>query len=425
MNTIGCIRAQQGTTPYYIAKMPAGQLIDLVGFAKEMPEWDSMTADEKMQREIDVNRVVTELVPYIVEDIDRFFGCLIVDIYQGFDEMIFESVGDVIPNLPAAYKIPLQDMGFLTFPGNERLIALDGQHRLLSLKIAIKGETGIPQTPTKKKVQSWNALKPHPELAGEEISVIFVEHTDNIKIRKIFNKVNRYARQTSRSDNIITSDDDIFAVIARKLISDGEPLASIKGIDLVNWKNNTLSTRSKNLTTLSALYTIAETLLKDDRYSSKIMPSPDKVENAYNVVANFWKLSLNGIEAFKQYISLTEADKTVSDLRKKNLLLKPVTQMAIAHTAHMAQIKGISWKNIIERLNKIDWSFDNELWFNILIIPSANKKMITGKEAIRAAGMVISYMVMGKEMTKEELTDVKDIISNAHNHENPKLPDII
>ena len=39
------------------------------------------------------------------------------------------------------------------------------------------------------------ALEPHPELAEEEISVIFVEHTDNVKIRKIFNKVNKYARQ--------------------------------------------------------------------------------------------------------------------------------------------------------------------------------------------------------------------------------------
>jgi hypothetical protein len=75
-----------------------------------------------------------------------------------------------------------------------------------------------------KVAPSWNNLKPHPELAKEEISVIFVEHRDTSKIRKIFNKVNRYAKLTSRSDNIITSDDDIFAVIARKLIVEGEPL---------------------------------------------------------------------------------------------------------------------------------------------------------------------------------------------------------
>lgn len=368
--------------------------------------------------------MVAELVPYIVKDSDKFFGCLIVDIYQGFEQMIFEAVGDVIPNLLAAYKTPLKDMVVLTFPGNERLIALDGQHRLLSLKLAIKGLVGLPASVT-KIVLAWNSLKPHPELAGEEISVIFVEHTNNTKIRKIFNKVNRYARQTSRSDNIITSDDDIFAVIARRLISVGEPLAPIKGIELVNWKNNTLSTRSNHLTTLSALYTIAETLLKDDKYSSKAMLSPDIVQNAYKTVSDFWKLSLGGLDAFKQYINITEADRPISGLRESNLLLKPVTQMVIAHTARMAQSKGIAWDEIIERLNKIDWSFDNDLWFNILIITSANKKMITGKEAIRGAGMVISYIVMGKVMTKDEVADVKQIIQNARNDEYADLPDMV
>ena len=31
--------------------------------------------------------------------------------------------------------------------------------------------------------------------------------------RKIFNKVNRYARPTSKADNLITSDDDILAIL--------------------------------------------------------------------------------------------------------------------------------------------------------------------------------------------------------------------
>ena len=51
MATIGCIRAKMGDTPYYLAKMSAGQLIDSVGIAKELPEWPDMNADEKMQRE--------------------------------------------------------------------------------------------------------------------------------------------------------------------------------------------------------------------------------------------------------------------------------------------------------------------------------------------------------------------------------------
>lgn len=420
MATIGCIRAKMGDTPYYLAKMSAGQLIDSVGIAKELPEWPDMTADEKMQREYDIKRVVEEMVPYVVDDPNRFFGSLIIDIYSGYEEIVFESVDKTIQSLPAAYRVPMKDMGFLTLPGKERLIALDGQHRLLALKIAIKGVMGIPAG--EKMTAAMNRLEPHPGLANEEISVIFVEHEDPKKIRKIFNKINKYAKQTSRGDNIITSDDDVFAVISRKLLTDGEPLAPINGIDLVNWKSNTLSTRSKQLTTLSALYTISGTLLKDNKYSTNVLPEDNEVAAAYDEVADFWKVLLNKLDAFQKYIQLTRCDKPISTMRENNLLFKPVTQMALAHVAKMAKNKGIEWSDAVEKLNKISWSFDNDIWFNLLVIGSTNKKMITGKEAVRGVGMVISYLVMGDKMTNAELADVKTVYTNAKNNPDEPLP---
>lgn len=420
MATIGCIRAKMGDTPYYLAKMSAGQLIDSVGIAKELPEWPDMNADEKMQREYDIKRVVEEMVPYVVDDPNRFFGSLIIDIYSGYEDIVYESVAEALQTIPAAYRVPMKDMGFLTLPGKERLIALDGQHRLLALKIAIKGVMGIPAG--EKMTAAMNRLVPHPDLANEEISVIFVEHTDTHKIRKIFNKINKYAKQTSRGDNIITSDDDVFAVISRKLLVEGEPLAPIMGIDLVNWKSNTLSTRSKQLTTLSALYTISGTLLKDNKFSTNVLPDNDEVDAAYNEVAAYWRVLLDNLDAFQEYIQLTRRDKPISVMRENNLLLKPVTQMALAHVAKMAKSKGILWEDIVEKLNKISWSFDNELWVNLLVIGSTNKKMITGKEAVRGVGMIISYLVMGDKMTKAELADVKTIYTNAKNNPDEPLP---
>ena len=76
-------------------------------------------------------------------------------------------------------------------------------------------------------------------------------------------------------------------------------------------------------------------------------------------------------------------------------------------------------------VNQVDWSFNNDLWFNILVIGSANKKMITGKESIRSAGMVIAYMVMGNQMTRSEVDDVRQIIRNARNDDNAPLPQMI
>lgn len=347
MATLGCIKAKMGKTTYYISKISAGELIDKVSIAKELPEWPNMTAEEKMQRECDIRRIVEEIVPYVIEDPDRFFSSLIVDVYSGFEAIRFESLEKVVKDLPDAYAIPMEDMGFITLPGKERLIALDGQHRLLSLKIAIRGLMGVPAGT--KTFPAMNNLQPHPELANEELSIILVEHTDTAKIRKIFNKINKYAKQTSRSDNIITSDDDTFAVIARKLIREGGPLAPMGKIDLVNWKSNTLSQRSKNLTTLSALYTIAETILKDKNYSSNVLPTTEDLNEAYEQVASFWSVSLENIQVFQKYLELTRDDLPVSKLREENLLLRPVTQMALAHAALFARRHGIEWADVVTK----------------------------------------------------------------------------
>lgn len=420
MATLGCIKAKMGKTTYYISKISAGELIDKVSIAKELPEWPNMTAEEKMQRECDIRRIVEEIVPYVIEDPDRFFSSLIVDVYSGFEAIRFESLEKVVKDLPDAYAIPMEDMGFITLPGKERLIALDGQHRLLSLKIAIRGLMGVPAGT--KTFPAMNNLQPHPELANEELSIILVEHTDTAKIRKIFNKINKYAKQTSRSDNIITSDDDTFAVIARKLIREGGPLAPMGKIDLVNWKSNTLSQRSKNLTTLSALYTIAETILKDKNYSSNVLPTTEDLNEAYEQVASFWSVSLENIQVFQKYLELTRDDLPVSKLREENLLLRPVTQMALAHAALFARRHGIEWADVVTKLNSANWSFNKDLWYNILVIGSANKKMITGKESIRSAGAVITYLIMGDQMSRAEIEDVRQIIRNARNDETSELP---
>ena len=427
MQTACVQRGKLGSTEYFLGKMPAGQLIDTVGLAAEMPEWEGMTADEKMQREPDINRVCNEIVPYFTNDNDRFFGCVVVDIYQGYDDVIYEPITNIVKDLPAAYQVPLQDVGFLTFPGKERLIALDGQHRILAMKIAIKGNTAIPVglLKGKKPTAQMMALEPHPDLASEEISVIFVKHTDTTKIRKIFNKINKYARQTGRGDNIITSDDDVFAIISRRLFAEGGVLQKINNIDLVNWKSNTLSQRSKQLTTVSALYTIAEILLKDEGFSAKMLPDEDAIEAGIQENEKFWEALLEGIDVYKKYLALTRMDKPVSSLRNENLLMKPVTKMALAHVAYMAKQKKISWRDTVEKINKVDWSFDNSLWFNLLTIGSAQKKMITGKESVRAAGMVISYLVMGNKMTDAEVRSVKEIIRNARNNEDDSLPDMV
>ena len=51
--------------------------------------------------------------------------------------------------------------------------------------------------------------------------------------------------------------------------------------------------------------------------------------------------------------------------------------------------------------------------------------MITGKESIKSAGMIISYLIMGDKMSKTEIGDVHKIIRDAHDNQEEPLPKMV
>ena len=87
------------------------------------------------------------------------------------------------------------------------LYPLDGQHRLKAIKFAIEGVDE-----ENKKIEG---LTLDSSLADEEVTVILIRH-DKHKARKIFTKVNRYAKPTTTAINLVIDDHDIIAVLSRK-----------------------------------------------------------------------------------------------------------------------------------------------------------------------------------------------------------------
>ena len=72
---------------------------------------------------------------------------------------------------------------------------------------------------------------------------------DRKRSRKIFTKVNRYARKTTTGQNLVTDDEDIIAVLSREIAND----QTIIGADLVKYKDNDLKDKDGFFTTLATL----------------------------------------------------------------------------------------------------------------------------------------------------------------------------
>ena|SRR5215213_322647 len=396
---IPAIKGKMGSTEFFEAKMPARELVHGVRPARDLDEWASMSIDERIQREPDNKRILTEIAPYIARDADRFFGSVLILVYKG--EVHFESIKDVGSKVPLAYRSVASDIGFLTIDGGS-LVVLDGQHRLLALQEVIQAKVDGPE---------------RDSVPDDDVTVIFIKHEDNRKTRKIFNKVNRYAKKTSRGDEIITSEDDGYAILARMLLDEGAPLGvqyedpkSKLPEDIVNWRSNTLSARSWKLTTISAVFDSVKMILTAHgvpKLDPAARPSDDDLRDFYEIVESFWKTVLGGISPFKE--ALQDA-KSIPARREDeapySLLFKPAGQMSLVEGLLMATREGrLKLKTAVERANQIPWSLSAQIWEGVIVRPDGT--IDWRAEARKHAAHLIAYMVAADVMTKEEIDRIK------------------
>lgn len=392
---IPAMRGKFGSTEYFVVRMPAKELTERLTIPKEIEGWDDLTIEERWQREINYNRVKKHIAPYLASDPDRFFGALIVDILN-CDRVTFESISDVVSKLPELYRTDSKDVGFLVLSGEEVLVPLDGQHRLVALRFAMTGKDN-----TGKEIAD---LEPNNEVARDTVTVIMVKH-DSARSRKIFNKVNRYAKPTSKAENLITADDDIFAVLAREVSRD------FLDSRIVNIKSNTINKSHPYFTTLGTIYDINQHLLIDHKFSQSSLPSKAEQTLARQETRTFWEIFLKEINLFVEMLAdqSESSDERRRELRGDYLLGKPIAQYSVARAVLRLRDKRINGKKVdlkkaCSRMNDLDWAVSNPTWQKVLM---NGDNVVSGKTARDFAGDFIAYMA-GDPLDKDEVAKLTD-----------------
>ena len=411
------IKGRMGSTTFYQANVKARELAAVAKTAAELDAWQEWSIFERFQRDLAVKRVQQEIVPYLVRTKDRFFGALIVLVYEP-DVFEFESLQGSGLKGGKLYKDVADRMGFLTIDGGE-LVVLDGQHRLAALRGVVTAGDELQG-------------KYRDKIAEDELCVIFIQHDSFEKTRRIFNKVNRYAKPTSPSDNIITSEDDGYAIVARWLVEAAPPLEltgpmpplhhhDATGEPIVEWRSTKLQTTDTKLTTLSALYQSVEAILtahgiKDfDERSRVNRPSDKELTQAYVYAAEWWNAVTTGLRPFALALQMPHM---IPEYRKyserSSLLFRPVAQVALFWGLEGAVRRGLSLELAIERANKIKWSASNPMWVDTII--HANGHMIATAHGIRLAGRLIAYLIAADKMTEVEINRLRNDLSDARDY---------
>ena len=396
------MRGKFGTTDYWIVTMPAKELTERLIIPKEIEGWADLSIEEQYQREINFNRVKRQIAPYLAQDPDRFFGAFIVAMFHSDDtefEPLAKIFGDKVPKL---YKSAGSAFGFLTLDGSEVLVPLDGQHRVTALKFAMIGKDEN-QVPIRN-------LEPRLEIAEDVCTVILIKH-DPKKSRKIFNKVNRYAKKTSKTENLITADDDVIAVIVRE---------AIIGVDhaipdvLVNASSNTLAVKASHFTTLSTLYEATKYLLEDThgKIDTENLPAKEVQGIMKREATEFWETVCSEVVHFRDSLHdpSEQGDARRREIRADYLLGKPVAQWALVQAIVKLREENhntgnrLSLKEACQKVNKLNWSISEPRWQQVLL---NGEKVVSGKSAVNFASQVIAYW-LGQRLADNEITALKE-----------------
>lgn len=207
--------------------------------------------------------------------------------------------------------------GTLTIPINASIRIHDGQYRIRGIA---------------------DAIAANAQLAEETLSVVIYEQLNQSARR--FGDIKANQRKSGRSERIVSDPTDALANITREVIAK-VPVFT----DSIEMVKTTISNRSRNLFTFSALYQANEILLAGQQDQT-----PDQ-QAKHTVI--FWQTVQAAMPDWT-------SDTPRVDLRKQTVHAHGVTLCAIA-TAGASLVARFpkSWQRKLGKLKTIDWSRSN------------------------------------------------------------------
>lgn len=320
------LRGQMGDLEYYVAMMRLGEVVKQIGYAETLQKWDDgIPSEYKKQRKLNMSRIINEMVPYLTVNPDHFYSALTAEV---------ERPGEPKSTIHFEPQNGSEFVGTVKFDGSEQIMTLDGQHRLKSIELA---------------------LKEFPDLARESIAVILVPSKGYRKSQQLFSDLNRYAKQPSKTLNLLFEHRELFARVAKGVAEEANTFK-----DRVNLETNSLGRKTRHHITLAVLYECVQSLL-EGHYQER-EKDPKLVQEAVSDI----------IKAYDDVItpSLPEFEKMLSgqitpyDLRCKYIYCHSAGQQAIAKAVRACQDSfGSNWADVVRKgFAKIDWRITNGDW---------------------------------------------------------------
>ena len=432
MNLYPTMKGSMGRWNYFVVKMTMRELAENVKFAADV--YEDRTLDEAIQRALNESRVKRDIVTYLVRQPDRFFSSLVVAALDGNPQWYPISIEDDERFALFRGDARLNEtFGVLSFDGTQNYYALDGQHRLAAIKALVDSNSDV-------------AVDAPQGFKNEEISVIVVvpdeaeSHEEFMeRYRRLFGNLNRYAKATDTVTNIIMDEDDVFAIITRRLITEHEffkaPGKQKESVKIKTRKGKNLKSTDSYFTSLETLYAINIRLLSTNSRKNagwdaegsdratflRFRPADDVIDSLFDELVLYWNALLDEMPILKT--SPTEMRNHAADTAlRDHVLFWPIGQELMADVArdllnyrqaHPESPRPESIGNALSGLGALEWDFHSVPWRHLLLIPD-NEEMTNWrirseerKAAQVVARRIVKWQIGLDELAESEILDLR------------------
>lgn len=397
---VPCLRGVIGDWVYYASIMSAKQITDTVSTVKDIRE--AKTLDEVLQRKLKQRKV--DISKYLLNKESRFFNSIILGVFGGIPKWVEFDLTEKFDEILSDNDIENSEssMGIMVFNGNEKIFAIDGQHRVEGIKIAYNK--------TLKDSLEDNGI------IDDQYPVIFIAHIDDEagrkRTRRLFSDINTNAKPVSKGDKIIIDEDDIKAIVARRLYKNYSYFKDPSGsLISVSEQANLEKDNYRYFTNLITLHTVNNHLRKLYRLPRGTAENDiENIENFYKITEEFYNCIFHSIKEYQNFFIKKKIKLKDLRLNNKHLLFRPVGLILIARLyTYFYKVDKLSFfKNNINRLDFIFPSspLNKVIWNN-------------GKMEVRAKNQNLSFelclYLLGEytsDKTEKLLQNYKDIIKD-------------
>ena len=372
------LRATMGDWTYYIASMTLEELSQRVTTATDLHQPKAL--DEEIQRSLEPR--AADIAEYLVSQPQRLFGTLVIGVYEGAPEWLEVEINERARPWRGDDQRLEGTIGLLRLSGAEQLFALDGQHRLLGTKQAIKED---------------------PSLGTEEVAVIFVGHSTDqaglVRTRRLFSTLNRYAKPVSKKDIIALDEDDAVAIVTRRLQESHELFAN----RVAHGKTKAVPNRDqRNITSIIALYDSVEMVLKAkpgwNPKHKKFRPRKETLDALAGHCAGYWDEVVEENLVLREYLRVAVSAKPAAAYRGTHgghVLFRPVGMLAHTWVATMlCKKEKLELRVAVRRLAGVPMELSEGPWAGLLW-DVENSRMRTAPEVQRACRWMMYYLAGG------------------------------